>query len=163
MASQWRSSSKRRLRDFGVLSEEGAELPSLDETENAIKCQFKNGCAYCGGKFTESGRHKAEMDHAVPISRGGGAGTDNLRLCHHGENQAKGPLSEVEFRSLLQLLDTWDPGAAQSLLVRLKGGYWVYRPTSDQRAAERRAVVKKALLNTPAIALRSPETTPWPV
>ena len=174
MASQWRSSSKRRLAELcpeiisSSISEEGAKLillllPSLDETEAAIKGYFSAGCAYCGCRLTASGRGKVEMDHAVPISRGGGAGTENLRLCCHGDNAAKGPLTESEFKSLLALLDTWDPGAAQSLLVRLKGGYWVYRPTTDQRAAEHRAVVKTALLNTPAIALRSPETVPWPV
>ena len=92
MASQWRSSSKRRLAE---LSEEGAELPSLDETEAAIKGNFSDGCAYCGAKLTESGRGKVEMDHAVPISRGGGAGTENLRLCCHGDNAAKGPLTRV--------------------------------------------------------------------
>ena len=172
MASQWRSSSKRRLAEIchpeitsSSISEEGAKLlllPSLDETEAAIKGYFSAGCAYCGCRLTASGRGKVEMDHAVPISRGGGAGTENLRLCCHGDNAAKGPLTESEYQSLLLLLDTWDPGAAQSLLVRLKGGYWVYRPTSDQRATERRAVVKKALLNTPVDAPGSILSDPWP-
>ena len=170
MASQWRSSSKRRLAELcpeiisSSISEEGAKLllPSLDETEAAIKGYFSAGCAYCGCRLTASGRGKVEMDHAVPISRGGGAGTENLRLCCHGDNAAKGPLTESEYQSLLLLLDTWDPGAAQSLLVRLKGGYWVYRPTSDQRATERRAVVKKALLNTPVDAPGSILSDPWP-
>ena len=109
------------------------QLSRSDETEAAIKGYFSAGCAYCGCRMTESGRGKVEMDHAVPISRGGGAGTENLRLCCHGDNAAKGPLTESEFKSLLALLDTWDPGAAQSLLVRLKGGYWCYRPTSARQ------------------------------
>jgi 5-methylcytosine-specific restriction endonuclease McrA len=159
MASQWRSSSKRRLAELHPeISEEGPELPSLDETEAAIKGYFSTGCAYCGCRLTASGRGKVEMDHAVPISRGGGAGTDNLRLCCHGDNSAKGALTEVEFKSLLALLDTWDPGAAQSLLVRLKGGYWCYRPTTDRRAAERRAVVETALK-----PVGDPNHVPWPV
>ena len=164
MASQWRSSSKRRLAELRPeISGEGAKLlPSLDETEAAIKGYFSAGCAYCGCQLSASGRGKVEMDHAVPISRGGGAGTENLRLCCHGDNAAKGPLTESEFRSLLLLLDTWDPGAAQTLLTRLRGGYYCYRPTTDQRAAERRAVVKKALSHTPVIAQGSILSDPWP-
>ena len=157
MASQWRSSSKRRLAE---LSEEGAELPSLDETENAIKCKFNNGC-YCGGKLTETADTKSKWitrcrsaAAAVPARRTSGSATTG--------KISQRPAKRGGIRSLLQLLDTWDPGAAQSLLVRLKGGYWVYRPTSDQRAAERRAVVKKALLNTPVEAPGSILSDPWP-
>ena len=160
MASQWRSSSKRRLAE---LSEGGEALPSLDAVEAHIRGNFGNGCFYCGTKLSETvKKHKIELDHKVPISRGGSAAVENLALSCHACNCGKGPLLASEWKSLLQLLDTWDPGAAQSLLVRLKGGYWVYRPTSDQRAAERRAVVKKALLNTPVEAPGSILSDPWP-
>ena len=159
MASQWRSSSKRRLAELS----EAIALPSLDAVEAHIRGNFGNGCFYCGTKLSETvKKHKIELDHKVPISRGGSAAVENLALSCHACNCGKGPLLASEWKSLLQLLDTWDPGAAQSLLVRLKGGYWVYRPTSDQRAAERRAVVKKALLNTPVEAPGSILSDPWP-
>ena len=171
MASQWRSSSKRRLAEHissssSSISEEGAKLllPSLDETEVAIKGYFSAGCAYCGCRLTASGRGKVEMDHAVPISRGGGAGTENLRLCCHGDNAAKGPLTESEFKSLLALLDTWDPGAAQSLLVRLKGGYWCYRPTSDAKREKRNTAISSAFRPLEVPQAHTPENAaPWPL
>ena len=173
MASQWRSSSKRRLLAelcpeiiSSSISEEGAKLilPSLDETEAAIKGYFSAGCAYCGCRLTASGRGKVEMDHAVPISRGGGAGTGNLRLCCHGDNAAKGPLTESEYQSLLLLLDTWDPGAAQSLLVRLKGGYWCYRPTSDAKREKRNTAISSAFRPLEVPQVHTPENAaPWPL
>ena len=79
------------------------------------------------------------MDHKVPLSRGGSAGLENLGLACAVCDNAKGPLLESEYASLLALLATWDAGAAQSLLIRLRGGYWRYPPVkSTPGKAQRR-------------------------
>jgi hypothetical protein len=79
------------------------------------------------------------MDHRIPLSRGGGAGLGNLGLACAVCDNAKGPLLESEYASLLALLASWDDGAAQSLLIRLRGGYWCYRSVkkSSQNAKRR--------------------------
>jgi hypothetical protein len=97
------------------------------------------------------------------VSRGGGAGTHNLRLTCHACNSAKGVLTESEFRGLLLLLDTWDPGAAKSLLTRLKGGFWCYRPTTDQRSAKSAEIVKNAFSCTSVLGPAVDSDVPWPV
>lgn len=129
MASRWRSSSKRRLADAGV----PVELPSIDEVAGYLSHQPLR-CNYCQrGLSLDVKSRRPEMDHSLPVSRGGTAATDNLVLTCHGCNAAKGPLTGQEYRSLLALVDTWDPGAAASLLSRLRGAFWCYRPTSDFR------------------------------
>jgi len=164
MASQWRSSSKRRLAELQVLSEEGPKLPSLDAVEEHIRGNFGNGCFYCGARLSETvKKHKIELDHKIPISRGGSAAVANLALTCHACNAAKGPLTAGEFQSLLALVDTWDPGAASSLLSRLRGAFWCYRPTTDQRSAKSAEIVKNAFSYTPVLGPAVDSDVPWPV
>lgn len=76
-------------------------------------------CAYCSVPLTEK---NLSIDHAIPISRGGGSGFDNLvTACKHC-NLSKGALTNEEFMSLLELIKDWsDQG--KSLLARLKRGF----------------------------------------
>ena len=118
-ARQWRSSSKARAAKLG----RELTLPSIDDIESYLR-NLPLRCLYCDKKLI-----KPQMDHKISLSRGGSAETSNLALTCKPCNQGKGPLHESEWLSLLSFLSTWeDQGAAGSLLVRLRGGFWCYRP-----------------------------------
>jgi HNH endonuclease len=122
MARQWRASSKARAEKIGVVL---PSIPSIDEVQAHLEAAGDR-CCYCSVKFSSKKTQRMTMDHGVPISRGGGADTGNLRLCCYACNHAKGPLTETEFVDLLATVQRWtDRG--NSLLIRLRGGYWFYR------------------------------------
>ena len=125
MARQWRSSCKARAEKIGLVL---PSMPSIDEVEAHLKAQLSAGqtCCYCGARFGAGKRTKPNMDHRVPISRGGDANITNLAICCRACNAAKGPLLESEYRQLLACVGNWADGG-WSLLVRLRGGYWCYR------------------------------------
>ena len=58
-------------------------------------------CAYCRQPFDEE--RPATVDHVVPRSRGGSNELDNLVAACRPCNQAKGAMSAVAFRGLLEL------------------------------------------------------------
>jgi hypothetical protein len=128
MARQWRASSKARAEKIGLAL---SFMPSIDEAEAHLKTAGDH-CDYCRVKFTRQKACRPNMDHRIPISRGGGAELTNLALCCHACNASKGPLTETEYRDLLATMARWTD-AGKSLLIRLRGGYWVYRGngTSD--------------------------------
>jgi 5-methylcytosine-specific restriction endonuclease McrA len=127
MASQWRSSSKARAAKLGI----ELTLPSIDCVHQHLLAVPKV-CDYCGVRFSRLKKTRMNMDHRFPISRGGSAEVANLALCCRACNAAKGPLSEQEFRELLAVIGTWED-AGNSLLVRLRGGYWCYRPLTPPK------------------------------
>jgi 5-methylcytosine-specific restriction endonuclease McrA len=134
-ASRWRSSSKARAKATG----RDIPIPSLNDTHSYLLAAEKR-CYLCGAPLGLSKRSKVHMDHKTPLSRGGSADLDNLGLACAVCDNAKGPLLQSEYASLLELLATWDAGAAQSLLIRLRGGYWCYRPAKKTpQKAKRRA------------------------
>lgn len=48
-------------------------------------------CALCGGIIAEEGRRqRAEVDHVVPVSKGGGNNIENLQAVHQHCNASKG-------------------------------------------------------------------------
>jgi hypothetical protein len=135
-ASRWRSSSKSRA---SALGRRDIELPSLDDTHRHL-IESEKRCYLCGAPIGLTKRTKLHMDHKVPLSRGGGAGLENLGISCAACDGAKGPLRYDEFSSLLGLLSTWeDQGAAQSLLLRLRGSFWVYRSAKPLQNAQRRS------------------------
>lgn len=65
-----------------------------------------------------------QVDHKQPRSRGGTDKLENLCITSSGINRAKGNMTEQEFRSLLDLILTWEDRGA-TLLKRLKQA-WRY-------------------------------------
>lgn len=63
------------------------------------------------------------IDHKIPLQRGGTNIIDNLCICSSSYNRAKGTLTEHEFRSLLELIKTWED-KGESLIKRLKQGHF---------------------------------------
>lgn len=64
-------------------------------------------CTYCCTELTyELGlAHTATVDHRIPRSRGGTYDRNNLVAACHRCNQAKGAMSEAEFREYLSSVD----------------------------------------------------------
>lgn len=116
-ASTIRGSLLRRGRDHGL---DNDKTPKIDEILEWLKQQHPLKCYYTGVDLTLK---TMNIDHKLPISRGGSNGFSNLCICSAGINRAKGSLSDTEFEALLLLSSTWEDGGA-SLLRRLKQARW---------------------------------------
>jgi 5-methylcytosine-specific restriction endonuclease McrA len=66
------------------------------------------------------------MDHAQPLSRGGGNAQWNFRPCCKECNNVKGAMSEEEFLGLQHLIRDWQDGG-KYLRGRLKGAGTLFR------------------------------------
>jgi len=65
---------------------------------------------------------KIELDHRLPISRGGSFQVYNLGITDSRLNGCKGGRSEQEFRQLLDVISEWEEEARKSLLADLRAG-----------------------------------------
>ena len=74
-------------------------------------------CRYCRRWFTLA---EINVDHAMPLSRGGSAGLDNLDYPCAADNDGKGSLTIDEYKDLLAFLDGKHPLMRQDVLSRLK-------------------------------------------
>lgn len=125
MARQWRAGSKARAAKVGTVL---TTMPTIDEVHAHLQ-SVESVCCYCQAQLGTSKKTKPNMDHRLPIVRGGTAELSNLGLCCSACNNAKGPLNQVEYLALLALVADW-PDRGTSLLVRLRGGFWTYRPNA---------------------------------
>jgi len=73
-------------------------------------------CRYCHHYFTFA---EVAIDHAVPLSRGGSIGLENLEFPCKADNNRKGSLTPTEFLALLGFLETI-PLGRQDVLKRLE-------------------------------------------
>ena len=121
MARAWRAGSKARAAKVGRPIAD-ADMPSIDEVEAHLKVQSFT-CTYCGRRLSATKAGKPNMDHRLPIARGGGADVHNLVLACKRCNQIKGNCTEKEFRDLLQLVSFWDD-KGKELFVRLQLGFF---------------------------------------
>jgi hypothetical protein len=119
MARQWRASCKARAEKTGIVL---PSMPSIDEVQTHLT-RAGDRCEYCTVKFGSAKKTKANMDHRVPISRGGGAETSNLALCCHRCNQIKGDCTVEEFLALKALVSTWED-QGKNLFIRLQWGFF---------------------------------------
>jgi len=101
-------------------------LPELEFTKEQFRSHalaaFNNQfdgfvrCRYCLFFFTIS---EIAVDHAIPLSRGGGMGLDNLEYICKADNDRKGGLMPTEYLALLAFLET-QPFARIEVLKRLE-------------------------------------------
>lgn len=79
-------------------------------------------CHYSGEKITPA---TMQIDHKTPLHRGGTNDLSNLCLASKAMNNAKGSMTEREFRSLQNLISTFPDGGAE-VLTRLKRASFAY-------------------------------------
>lgn len=71
-------------------------------------------CGYCKKLLPIE---DVELDHIVPVKRGGNLGLDNLAIACKIDNQTKGELTADEYRALTTGLDSF-PWAARNYILR---------------------------------------------
>ena len=78
--------------------------PSL--LAGALLQQQQGACGICCAPFTTAERMRIEVDHVIPVSRGGPKVISNLRATHRACNQVKRARPLAEARLILGLTDT---------------------------------------------------------
>jgi 5-methylcytosine-specific restriction endonuclease McrA len=74
-------------------------------------------CRYCHRFFTLK---EIALDHAMPLSRAGSLGLDNIDYPCAADNDRKGSMTVDEYLALLAFLDTQNPLMRQDVLSRLE-------------------------------------------
>ncbi len=77
-------------RGSGILKQKCAEISRLWKTQRGI-------CPVSGRRLN---RKNAQLDHIIPLKRGGNSSIENLRWVHRDVNYAKRDLLDSEFLSL---------------------------------------------------------------
>jgi 5-methylcytosine-specific restriction endonuclease McrA len=103
---------RRARKDFAMLDYGPEEICVL------LEAAHLQPCPYCGALLTEQ---TWEIDHVVPVSRGGATAhrLTNLQVICRRCNLAKSDLTREEFASLMHLVSQWPPVAQASVLRRL--------------------------------------------
>lgn len=73
-------------------------------------------CRYCNYYYTLA---EVAFDHAIPLSRDGSTGLDNIEFPCKRDNDIKGSMTPTEYLELLHFLETNLPLARQDILSRL--------------------------------------------
>lgn len=111
-ASSFRAASLARAKALGVVV---SSVPMPSEIKTWLRDRFPLRCYISG---TEIPRDSAELDHKVPVARKGGFSLDNVDVTTRFYNNAKGKMTEEEFRGLIALVSTWED-KGKDLLLRL--------------------------------------------
>ena len=99
------------------------EVSSLKAWLDDVKQNEPTNCEYCSSKIKFI---QVSIDHRQPMSRGGTSSLDNLCVCCKQCNQAKGNMTEVEWRSLLYIFAGFEDGG-ERIIKRLVAAGNMYR------------------------------------
>jgi hypothetical protein len=102
-------------------------------------------CRYCKGLFA---LNQVAVDHAHPLSRGGGVELDNLEFPCKACNARKGSMKPEEYLLLLEFLDDMLPLAKTDVLQRLEISVQLAAADRMRRAQQKK---KQALLPNPQL------------
>ena len=119
-ASQVRGSWRSRARKYGHNLDDvptRAEIQSWLESQEPIKC-------YITGSFISP--EVVELDHKLPLIRGGKFALSNVGITSRWYNNIKGQMTEKEFRQLLKVVSKWEDNG-QALFKRLSASNHIYR------------------------------------
>lgn len=114
------SSFQRRAKKLNV---KYTYITSRAEYSKIVEEKLKGRCEYCDCKLNKT---NLEVDHKIPISKGGSFGESNLAYICHNCNAAKGEMTDIEFKALLKLIDSWND-KGDNLLRRLRAAALVFK------------------------------------
>ena len=121
---------RRSYQAYRALKERaGEELPfTLNELRILVELAINlKDCEYLGVLGEKVTSRNFSIDHATPVSRGGTHELENIVVCSHSANLAKGILTRVEFLKVVSVLKEMPPEASADFLGRLKAGGAVIR------------------------------------
>ncbi len=124
-AQSARGSWLKRCKEKGWPAE---VIPSRADIESWLRGRFASGTAVCtySGAVLKPG-DDWELDHAIPLDRGGSPALDNVVICTKQMNQAKGNLPFPMFVEMLFMMDAWPNLDRKNLLTRLRASASIYR------------------------------------
>jgi 5-methylcytosine-specific restriction endonuclease McrA len=117
--NSWRSRAKALGLDL-------QHVPTRKEIEEWILQQVINGTINDYLTDTEVNLDVAEMDHKIPVYRNGSFSLSNVGITCRYYNNAKGTMTEHEFRQLLNLVKDWEDKGSY-LMKRLLASNRIYR------------------------------------
>lgn len=126
-ASQCRSNWRARAKKAGI---DLVIVPTRAEIEEFINSQGTVKMCYLTDSMVKL--EDVELDHKVPINRGGTFSLDNVGITSKHLNSAKGIMTDEEFKSLLQCIHTWED-EGMGLLKRLVASNNIYRSYSRKK------------------------------
>jgi hypothetical protein len=94
-------------------------------------------CRYCTGHFA---LEQVAVDHAHPLSRGGGVELENLEFPCKPCNHRKGSMTPEEYCLLLEFLDEEIPLAKTDVLQRLEISVQLAAADRARKAKEKKAL-----------------------
>ncbi len=107
-------SIRQRSKKLGV-----AAPVTLEEIRQLIYENYGKKCKYLDRQMVD---HNFQIDHIIPISKGGDSSIQNLQMISTTANKMKGSLQEEEFYLLINWLKTIPPHVADNIAIRLAGG-----------------------------------------
>ena len=118
-ATQLRGSWRERAKKYG---ENLDAVPTRLQIQEWLESQHPLSC-YIAGTFISS--EVVEVDHKIPICRGGSFGLNNAGVTSRYYNNIKGSMTEEEFRSLLKVVKNWED-CGTALFKRLMASNHIY-------------------------------------
>ena len=99
---------------------QGVAAPiTLEQMRQLILDNYGKNCKYLDRPMVDD---KYQIDHIVPISKGGDSSIENLQMISAVANKIKGSLTEEEFLILMAWLKTLPQEMADNISIRLAGG-----------------------------------------
>ncbi len=116
----WLARSKKIAAKAG---KEPQFVPSRQEIEDWLREQFEDGQYTTEYKaLTVKPLDDWQVDHSIPIERGGSFKLKNCSILTKQENQEKGSLSDSEYGELLDCVYCWPLEVRKKFLGRLRMG-----------------------------------------
>ncbi len=128
--ANWRNRIRKTLKkDPDLLEIRLLELPSIDDVEEFLHNEDLTRDYITGQRIPAS---TMELDHKNPISRGGSLELENIGPLTKRNNKMKGELTDNEYSSLVQLMNSWTEIGKKVLEKRLNQSTLIFKPKAKK-------------------------------
>lgn len=94
-------------------------VPSKEDIKEWLLSQYPFKCYY-SGEYIDI--FDCQVDHKIPVYRGGSNAVENIVLSTERMNGAKGDMTDEEFIGLLDFVSSWED-KGKGLIARLRRGF----------------------------------------